>query len=237
MKFGTRRVIPLVFLVVSLLYLAFCFSLEQYRMIGDERGWDPGSRALPIAMGFLMLGLSIYLFLRETAKQQQEQAVPSGARKLIVLTIVLSVLYILAFRTLGFVLSTAVLLYTLIYFNYHENVRLELLPRFSAGLVSSAAFVLLIYSAGRFITRSLFYLGRARGCELFTSKVFSAFAVLLFTAVLFALLLVFFRKTVNKPATRSILIAGLLAAGVTEGLYLVFKQIFLVNLARGIVFW
>jgi hypothetical protein len=237
MKFGTRRVIPLVFLVVSLLYLAFSFSLEQYRMIGDERGWDPGSRALPIAMGFLMLGLSTYLVLRETTKEQEEQAVSSGARKLILLTIVLSVLYILAFRLLGFILSTAILLFTLIYFNYHENVRLKLLPRFSVGLISSTVFVLLIYTAGRFITRSLFYLGRVRGYELFTSKVFSAFVVLLFAAVLFALLLVFFRKTVNKAETRSMLIAGLMAAGVTEGLYLVFKQIFLVNLARGIVFW
>jgi len=206
-------------------------------MIGDERGWDPGSRALPIATGFLMLGLSIYLILRETAKEQEEQTVPSGARKLILLTIVLSVLYILAFRVLGFILSTAILLFTLIYFNYHENVRLKLLPRLSVGLISSTVFVLLIYTAGRFITRSLFYLGRARGYELFTSKVFCAFVVLLFAAVLFAVLLVFFRKTVNKPETRSLIIAGLMAAGVTEGLYLVFKQIFLVNLARGIVFW
>jgi len=237
MKFGTRRVIPLVFLAVSLLYLAFSFSLQQYRMIGDERGWDPGSRALPIAMGFLMLGLSIYLILRETSKEKGEQTVPPAARKLILLTIVLSVLYILAFRFLGFILSTAILLFTLIYFNYHENVRLKLLPVFSGGLVSSTAFVLLIYTAGRFITRSLFYLGRARGCELFTSKVFSAFVVLLFVAILFAVLLISFRKSVSNTKTRSMLIAGLVAAGVTEGLYLVFKQIFLVNLARGIIFW
>ena len=237
MKFGTRRVIPLVFLVISLLYLAFSFSLEQYRMIGDEKGWDPGSRALPLAMGFLMLGLSIYLIVVESTREQADKSVPAGARNLILLTIVLSVLYILAFRVLGFILSTAILLYTLIYFNYHENVRLKLLPRLSGGLISSAAFVLLIYTAGRFITRSLFYLGRARGYELFTSKVFSAFVVLLFVAILFAVLLVFFRKIVNKPETRSMMIAGLVAVGVTEGLYLIFKQIFLVNLARGIVFW
>jgi hypothetical protein len=237
MKFGARRIIPLVFLAVSLLYLAFSFSLEQHRMIGDERGWDPGSRALPIAMGFLMLGLSIYLILRETAGKQEEQAVVPAARKLILLTIVLSVLYILSFRALGFILSTAVLLFTLIYFNYQESIRLKLLPVYFLGLISSTAFVLLIYTAGRFITRSFFYLGRARGCELFTSKVFSAFVVLLFAAVLFTVLLVFFRKIVNKEKIRSMLVAGLMAAGVTEGLYLVFKQIFLVNLARGVVFW
>jgi hypothetical protein len=237
MKFGTRRIIPLVFLVVSLLYLAFCFSLEPHRMIGDERGWDPGSRALPIAMGFLMLGLSIYLTLQETLKARDEQAVPPEARKLIVLTIALSVLYILAFRFLGFILSTAVLLFTLIYFNYHENVRLKLLPIFCLGLISSTGFVVLIYSAGRFITRSLFYLGRARDYELITSKVFSAFAVMVLVAAVFAALSVFFRKTVHRPKIRIMLMAGLTAAGVTEGLYLVFKQIFLVNLARGIVFW
>lgn len=237
MKFGTRRIIPLVFLVVSLLYLAFSFSLEQHRMIGDERGWDPGSRALPIAMGFLMLGLSTYLIFKETAKEQAEGSVPTGARHLIVLTILLSVLYILFFRALGFILSTAMLLFTLIYFNYHGDIRLKLFPGFAAGLVSSTAFVLLVYTAGRFITRSLFYLGRARGFELLTSKVFSAFTVFVFVALMFAVLLVSLRKTVNKPRVRSVLVAGLTAAGVTEGLYLVFKQIFLVSLARGILFW
>jgi len=206
-------------------------------MIGDERGWDPGSRALPIAMGFLMLGLSTHLIFKETAKEQAERSVPTGARHLIVLTILLSIFYILVFRALGFILSTAMLLFTLIYFNYHGDIRLELFPGFAAGLVSSTVFVLLVYTAGRFITRSLFYLGRARSYELFTSKVFSAFVVLLFGAVLFAVLLVSLRKTVNKPRVRSVLVAGLTAAGVTEGLYLVFKQIFLVSLARGILFW
>jgi putative tricarboxylic transport membrane protein len=237
MKFGTRRIIPLVFLIVSLLYLAFCFSLEQYRMIGDEKGWDPGSRALPIAMGFLMLGLSTYLIFKETTKEQAERSVPAGARNLIFLTILLSVLYILVFRSLGFILSTAILLFTLIYFNYHGNIRLELFPGFAAGLVSSTVFVLLVYTAGRFITRTLFYLGRARGYELFTSKVFSAFAVFVVVVLIFAVLLVCLRKTVNAPKVRSVLVAGLTAAGVTEGLYLVFKQIFLVSLARGILFW
>jgi hypothetical protein len=237
MKFGTRRIIPLVFLIVSLLYLAFCFSLQQYRMIGDERGWDPGSRALPIAMGFLMLGLSTYLIFKETTKEQAERSVSAGARNLILLTIFLSVLYILVFRSLGFILSTAILLFTLIYFNYHGNIRLELFPGFAAGLVSSTAFVLLVYTAGRFITRSLFYLGRARDFELLTSKVFSAFTVFVVVVLMFAVLLVFLRKTVNKPRVRSVLVAVLTAAGVTEGLYLVFKQIFLVSLARGIVFW
>jgi hypothetical protein len=237
MKFGARRIIPLIFLVVSVLYLAFCFSLEQRRMIGDERGWDPGSRALPIAMGFLMLGLSIYLIVKETSKKQEQQEVPSGARKLILLTIVLGILYILAFQVLGFILSTVVLLFTLIYFNYHENITLKLLPIFSVGLMSSVAFALVIYTAGKFITRSLFYTGRARGFELLASKVFSAFAVMLFAAAVFTVLLVLFRKTVNRQKIRSMLVAGLTAAGVTEGLYLVFKQIFLVNLARGVVFW
>jgi hypothetical protein len=237
MKLGTRRLVPLFFLLFSLFYLAFSFSLEEHRMIGDEKGWDPGSRSLPIAMGFLMLGLSVYLISRETVHAPADRPVPAGARRLVLLTITASLLYILIFRALGFLLSTAVLLFTLVYFNRRQDVRRRLLPGYLLGVPVSAAFTLMVYSIGRFLTRFLFYWGRARESGLLTNKAFGALAAALVLAALFAGLLVLLGKAKVKPALRDLGTAVLLAAGVTEGLLLVFKQIFLVNLARGIIFW
>jgi hypothetical protein len=237
MRFGSRRVLPLVFLAFSLLYLAFGFSLQKLTMIGDEQGWDPGSRALPLGAGFLMLGLSVYLVFRETTRTLTEQAVPSGAQRLILLTIVVSLLYILVFRTLGFILSTHILLFTLIYFNQRQDVRTQYVAPFAAGLVPSTVFVLLVYTAGRFVTRGMSVLGRSSGTALLSNKSFASLVVFLLLAGLFALVVVALRRPRRRPSFRQQLLSALTAAGMTELLYLVFKQIFLVNLARGIVAW
>ncbi|GAF82731.1 unnamed protein product, partial [marine sediment metagenome] len=87
-------------------------------MIGDEMGWDPGSRAMPIGIGFLMLGVSIYLFFKERKSGEEEITLDFASKKLIIITIMLSILYILFFRFVGFVLSTNILLFALIYFYY-----------------------------------------------------------------------------------------------------------------------
>jgi hypothetical protein len=237
MRLGTRRLVPLAFLLVSLLYLAFSFSLEERRMIGDEKQWDPGSRSLPMAMGFLMLGLSLYLVVKETLPAREERPVPAGARRLVVLTIAASLAYILVFRRLGFILATALLLFTLVYFNRRQDVRLNQLPGYAAGAAAGTALALLIYSAGRLLTRGLFAWGRAHGSALLAGNIFAAFLTALLMAALFGALAALARRVLRTPGARETFGAVLLAAGVTEGLYLVFKQIFLVSLPGGIVFW
>jgi hypothetical protein len=238
MKSTTSRVIPLVFIVVSLLYLAFSFSLESRRMIGDEQGWDPGSRALPVAMGLLMLTLSVYLAFREGRRgAQTEASTAAGPRRLVFLTIGLSVLYIVSFVPLGFVLSTQVLMYTLVFFNEKQDVTAAALPSFAAGLFGGLAGVLVVYSAGRLVTRGLFFLGRARGLPLLANRSFAALIALAVTALMFFLLLLAIRPSRQSPAVRVPVRAALVAAGTTEILYLVFRQVFFVSLTRGVISW
>jgi hypothetical protein len=240
MKSAPARVIPLVFTVVSLLYLAFSFSLESRRMIGDEQGWDPGSRALPVAMGLLMLTLSVYLAFREgrrPAQARTQALVTTGPRRLVFLTIGASVLYIALFVPLGFVLSTHLLVYTLVYFNEKQDVTAAALPGFAAGLFGGLSFVLALYSLGRLITRSLFLFGRSRGSALLTNRSLAALVVLAVAALLFLLLLLTIRPRRRPTAVRIPLRAVLVASGTTELLYLVFKQVFFVGLARGVIPW
>ena len=206
-------------------------------MIGDDRGWDPGSRALPISLGFLMLGLSLYLSYWESRGSRDSSTVHKGPLKLILLTISLCVLYILCFRAVGFVLATCILLFTLIYFNYEQDVRWERIPRFLAGLVCSVLLTLSVYSAGRVIIRSLFFFGRNSGLVFLSSRLFSSAVVLIFMVVLYLALKFFLGRTMRNPDTRTLMISGLTATGLTELLYLIFKQIFFISLTQGLIIW
>lgn len=238
MKLTVKRVIPLVFFVVAILYLAFGFSLEQRRMIGDEKGWDPGSRAMPIGTGFLILGLSVYLVLKEaTSDKAEEKPLDAGAVKLIGLTLTLSVLYICSFRYVGFVLSTNLLLFTLIYFNYQKDITWRMIPRFLTGAVASSGFLLLLYSLGRYITRSLLIMGKQSKIEMLTNRLAITGITFVVLAVIFLVILGVVTKRLKTEHDQSLIPAIFVAVGGTEFLYLVFKQIFWVSLAKGVVFW
>ncbi len=232
-----KRAIPRVFVVISIFYLIFAFSLEQRRMIGDERGWDPGSRALPIGTGVIMLATSIYLTLREKPAAERPEKLEEGSGRLIGLTIVLTILYILLFKTSGFILSTNALLFTLVYFNYRKGIEWHMVPGFGLGFVLSSGFVLMIYSLGRFITRSLVLYGKRSDVELFTAKLFTSGVTLIVLALIFLAALLISRKITRSAEGKYIRISALTAPAVTEILYLVFKQIFLVRLARGLITW
>ncbi|MFB0508489.1 MAG: tripartite tricarboxylate transporter TctB family protein [Thermodesulfobacteriota bacterium] len=232
-----RRAIPRVFILISIFYLIFAFSLEERRMIGDERGWDPGSRALPIGTGVIMLATSIYLTLREKPAAESPEKLDEGSARLILLTIALTVFYILLFRTTGFILSTNALLFTLIYFNYRKGMEWHMVPGFGLGFVLSSGFVLLIYSLGRFITRSLVLYGKRSDLELFSGKLFTSGVTVVILALIFLATLFISGKITRSAEGKYIRISALTAPAVTEILYLVFKQIFLVRLAKGLITW
>jgi hypothetical protein len=233
-----RRVIPLIFIVISLLYILFSFSLEERRMIGDVKGWDPGSRAMPVGVGFIMLTASVYLAYKEKkSRGEDETSLELSIRKLMILTILLSILYILFFRFLGFVLSTHILLFTLIYFNYESNVKLNMIPSFSIGILLSTGLMLLFYSIGRYITRLLFLSGRRSDLPILSGKLFTVGIPFFVLLILFVTLLFLLKKTLKNDRFRITLTSGFTAIGLTELLYIVFKQVFLVSLAKGLIGW
>ena len=237
MKNSTRIIIPIVFIFFSLLYIILSFSIEQRKMIGDEMGWDPGSRAMPIGIGFLMLGVSIYLFFKERKSGEEEITLDSASKKLIIITIMLSILYILFFRFVGFILSTNVLLFALIYFYYKRDIRWNMIQNFSIGLFLSVGLMILFYSIGRFTTRFLFLIGRNSNIEIFSGRLFITGVTFLILLFIFFTILLLFRKVIKNENFRIPLLSGFIAIGVTEFIYIIFKQIFWVSLAKGLIFW
>jgi hypothetical protein len=237
MKMSIKRVLPICFVIISLLYILFVLSLEPGRMIGDERGWDPGTRALPLFVGLLMLGLSIYLTVKESRIKETIERIDPSALKLIIQTMMLCVCYVLFFRYIGFILSTSALLYTLIFFNCHKDINKSLLGEFFVGLTISIIFTLLVYTMGRAITRELFLIGRSAGIILFKSRIFSAGMATIATALLFMVVLIIAGSLRKTRCPRILLISVMTSAGMTELIYIVFKQIFRVSLAAGLVSW
>lgn len=237
MKKTTKIIIPIVFIFFSLLYIILSFSIEQRKMIGDEMGWDPGSRAMPIGIGFLMLGVSIYLFFKERKSGEEEITLDSASKKLIILTIMLSILYILFFRFVGFILSTNVLLFTLIYFYYKRDIKWSMMRNFSIGLLASTGTMILFYSIGRFITHFLFLIGRRSNSEIFSGRLFMTGVTFLILLFIFFTMLLLFRKVIKNENFRIPLLSGFVTIGVTEFIYIIFKQIFWVSLAQGLIFW
>jgi len=237
MKKSIKIIIPIVFIFFSLLYIILSFSIEQRKMIGDEMGWDPGSRAMPIGIGFLMLGVSIYLFFKERKSGEEEITLDFASKKLIIITIMLSILYILFFRFVGFVLSTNILLFALIYFYYKRDIRWNMIQNFSIGLFLSVGLMILFYSIGRFTTRFLFLIGRNSNIEIFSGRLFITGVTFLVLLLIFFTMLLLFKKVIKNKNFRIPLLSGFIAVGVTEFIYIIFKQIFWVSLAKGLIFW
>ena len=233
-----KRLIPIVFVVVSILYIVFGFSLEQRRMIGDERGWDPGLRTMPLGIGFLMLSLSLYLALKREQSEEHEMPRPDpGSLKLISLTIILSILYILVFRYVGFILATNILLFTLIYFNDKQDITWNILPNWVLGSLGSTGFIVLLYSIGRFTTRYLFVTGKRSNINIFTNRLVMTGVTFIAVTGIFLIMVFLLKKFFKSDPSRIVINAAFVATGTTEFLYLVFRQIFWVSLAKGLIFW
>ncbi len=245
---------PLAWLVFSLWYLIFAFSIEARRMPADREGWDPGSNAVPVGLGIIMVVVSLYLVLsdRGTLRTNQPAAEVAGPatpvssretdgndralRRLTVLTLVVTAIYILIFRWSGFVLSTTALMVTLTFFFSRGDTHLADLPRFGMTLGATALVTVALYSLGRWIIRWTQYYGRTLDIELFRNRLFTALLALAAWALVVAPAMAIARRRgvrFNRPGTR----AAVVSAVTTLGLYLVFQQIFRVALPGGWVAW
>lgn len=248
MKFNIRKTIPIVFFLFGIFYIIFSFTIIERKMIGDVRDWDPGSRAMPLGVGIVIVFSSIYLYFKESRTtplknikgERKENNHPNekNTQKLIFLTIILSVLYILLFRQIGFIICTVMILYILIFIFSKSDFQLSLfLKTILPGLLFSIGYMLTIYSIGRWITRSLFFLGRNNDIPILKSQLFITGFTFIAVIVLFVITFFITGKMVNRKIFYPIILPAFISVGITEFLYIVFKQIFWVDLAKGIIFW
>lgn len=250
MRFNIRKTIPIVFFIFGIFYIIFSFSIIERKMIGDVRDWDPGSRAMPLGVGIIILLSSIYLFFKESRITQlkdidikeegkeNDHHYEKVTQKLILFTIILSVLYILLFRKIGFIICTVCILYILMFSYTRNDFQISfLLKSICPGLLFTLGYMLVIYSMGRWITRSLFFLGRNNNINILNSHFFIAVSTFIILLLIFIIIYFIIKKSINQETFNSTILPSFISVGITEFLYIVFKQIFWVDLAKGIIFW
>jgi hypothetical protein len=238
--FRTHKKLPLVSLVLSVFYFIYVISMGNTKMAGDEIGGDPGGMVLPMVMACVLFACSLYLFLTDKPKTQNPVALGKEERSLFMLTLISSILYILVIRCLGFIPCTAILLFMLCFSNLRGSVRYEDWVFYLSGAFVSLALELAIYSVCRSLTRALLMAGRKGSIpSVFGSSAMVVFIVLVVTTAFVVLLSVLYHRLCKEKETTfsSCGLSVLLSVATTQYLYVIFKQLFLVELVKGLITW
>ena len=238
-----RKPLPLAFMILSVLYFIYVVSLGSSRMIGDEIGGDPGGMLLPLVLSIFMFIASTILFITDRADDAYRSGgVQKSQRGLFILTIVVSVLYVALMRHVGFIVTTNTLLVTLTFAYMREGVKREDLALWGGGVVGSLALLIAIYTIGRRVTRYLLLASRQGVIPKFLGSNGMTFGItLVLVGILFALVYIAGKKLLSRhdaaAPIHSLFQAGFIAMVSTELLYLIFRQLFLVELVRGLISW
>lgn len=241
--FRTRKPLPFVFMMVSILYFIYVISLGSSAMIGDEIGGDPGGMMLPLVLSIFMFVASTILFLTDKKPQEATEKVQGSAqRRLFLLTVIVAILYVAAMRPLGFIITTALLIFTLTFYYLQGTIVRKDTVTWAVGTVATLAILLALYSIGRIITRYLLLSARqGRIPQLLGSTSVVVGVVLVVILALYYLLYKLTRTRFHHDRVPSSVSrafdACMISVLTTESLYLVFRQMFLVELVRGLITW
>ena len=232
MGFSLRRLVPLAFLATALGYIAFVISLGSSTMIGDVYSYDPGGQIVPLLAGIVLAAASLRLVISERAAAKPES--DQMGRHLVLANIGLSILFIALFRPLGFVISTGLMMFLLIYLNARA-VETKVSARSAFWwLALTMVYLISLYSVSRGVVKSLFALARTYQSDLFREPFLQAIAVM---AILIPLILVvgLVLKRFSSSSPFTVIVQTSVAT--TMGIYVIFRQLFLVQLPAGVLSW
>lgn len=223
---------PAVMTVVSALYVIYVLSSTDTALVADAVGGDPGGKLLPTIMGVFMLAGFLYLTIKERPEEKREE---KGTVVLFLITLGISVAYVLLLKTVGFILVSAVLVFLLEYlYNTIDEKR-----SWADGLAGGLGTVVLTggaYLLMRFITKTLMRLARTGVLpELFSSSVFEGGISLVFVIALTILFSLTVCRVLKAKGKGTVAKAFLVTFATVLLLFVVFKQFFNVNLAPGLL--
>lgn len=226
------KLMPAVMTVLSALYFIYVLSGGNTTLSADTVGGDPGGKVLPIAMAVFMFFGFLYITLKE---RPDEKGMDSNTKRLFVITLILSVLYVFLIRHIGFIILSSVLLYSLEYIYTTIDEDRDKKTAVFGGLGTIGAAVL-AYFVMRTITRSLMHLGRTGALPgIFAVSTFEACISLVYVAFITFIFSKTICRRLSTAGMKRISNAGLLTLATVLFLYVVFKQFFNVNLAPGIL--
>ncbi len=226
------NLMPAIMTVLSALYFVYVIMSEDTILAADAIGGDPGGKILPAFMALFMFLGFLYLTLKE--KPDGEPMDP-GTKKLFFITLVMSVLYVLLIRHIGFIILSTILLYGLEYIYTTVDEKRNAKEVLGGGAIT-IAITTVIFIIMRTITKTLMSLGR-------DGALTSIFTVATFEAAISAVFVILVAVFVNKTLFKTMKVkglnrassAGILTLTTVLLLYIVFKQFFSVNLALGIL--
>lgn len=223
---------PLVMTVLSAVYFLYVLSSEDTILMADSVGGDPGGKLLPMVMAVFMFVGFLYITLKE---RSEGGGMNPETRRLFAITLVLSVLYVLLIKTVGFIILSALLLFSLEYI-YTTSGEKEGYQRLLAGCAGTTGGTVLLYFVMRLITRNLMSLGRTGVLPgIFAVTTFQAALSLVYVAAVTFLLHRTVCRKLRERGLGKVAGAGLLTTASVLFLYVVFKQFFSVNLAVGLL--
>ena len=226
------NLMPAIMTVLSALYFVYVIMSEDTILAADAIGGDPGGKILPAFMALFMFLGFLYLTLKE--KPDGEPMDP-GTKKLFFITLVMSVLYVLLIRHIGFIILSTILLYGLEYIYTTVDEKRNAKEVLGGGAIT-IAITTVVFIIMRTITKTLMSLGRDGALP-------SIFTVATFEAAISAVFVILAAVFVNKTLFKTMKVKGLNRASSAGNLtlttvlllYIVFKQFFSVNLAPGIL--
>ena len=226
------KTLPLVMTILSGLYLIYVISSEDTTLVADAVGGDPGGKLIPsIIAVFLFLGF-LYITIKERPdgkKMEKESFV------LFAVTFVLALLYVLLTKTIGFVILTTIVLYTLEYLYSTIGEKRKPLSAILGG-VGTLAITAIVYTLMRLLTKTLGRMARTGSLpSAFTSSTLNAVISVVFVLVFIIILYFTLHKLLKKKDLKRVGDAGLITFSTVLLLYVVFKQFFLVALAPGLL--
>ena len=223
---------PAVMTAVSALYLIYVLSSKSTTLVADAVGGDPGGKLLPIIMGVFMLAGFLFITIKERPDEEPEE---KGTVVLFLITLGISIAYVLLLKTVGFILMSAVLVFLLEYLYNTIDDKRTLTDGLAGGLgtvvLTGGAYLLM-----RFITKTLLRLAHTGALpELFSSSVFEGCISLVFVVALTVIFSLTICRVLKAKGKSTVAKAFLITFATVLLLFVIFKQFFNVNLVPGLL--
>lgn len=226
------KLMPAIMTVLSALYGVYVLMSKDTTLVADAVGGDPGGKVLPMMLAIFMFFGFLYITIKERPDEKQAD---KETKKLFVIMLILTILYVLALKKIGFVISSVVLVYTLEYLfattGEKRDIKLAAAGGAASVIVSAAVYLLI-----RLITKTGLSMGKNGTLPaIFASTTFEGCVSLLVLVLITVLLQSIVSRCFKEGQGQKISHAAVITFASVLFLYVVFRQFFSVNLAPGLL--
>ena len=230
---NAEKSVALGLIATAVLYLIYASGISVKTIsILTQSGLTP--RTVPVILGISLLLLAALLALHAFRTPADAQATTGDmATGLVLWTVVLSTLYVLLIRPVGFIITTSSFLFILVSLG-RMMYRVPIRPgRLVAGILLNGGLTVGLYWLNRVTHRGLLAAAKQTGSAFLSSPYLHVTVLLLLTG---AIILLGF-QLLKSAGTRedSWVTPAITALGTTQVLYLIFRQVFLVSLPNGLL--